>query len=46
MQKRWFPLMSKPQAIRDTNSVLSNNMGQGKMAFISRKDCALAATHA
>lgn len=34
------------QAIRETNSVLSNNMGQGKMAFISRKDCALAATHA
>lgn len=30
-------------AYENTNNVLANNMGQGKMAFISRDDCALAA---
>lgn len=30
-------------AYENTGNVLANNMGQGKMAFISRDDCALAA---
>lgn len=30
-------------ALENTNAVLSNNMGDGKIAFISRDDCALAA---
>ena len=30
-------------AYENTNNVLANNMGDGKMAFISRDDCALAA---
>ena len=30
-------------AYENTDNVLANNMGQGKMAFISRDDCALAA---
>lgn len=30
-------------AYEDTDNVLANNMGDGKMAFISRDDCALAA---
>ena len=32
-----------PSAYENTGNVLANNMGQGKMAFISRDDCALAA---
>ena len=31
------------EAVENTNGVLMNNMGDGKMAFISRDDCALAA---
>ena len=31
------------EAINNTNGVLSNNMGEGKMAFVSRNDCAEAA---
>lgn len=31
-------------AVENTNGILANNMGEGKMAFISRDDCALAAT--
>lgn len=30
-------------AVENTNGILANNMGEGKMAFISRDDCALAA---
>lgn len=30
-------------AIENTNGILANNMGDGKMAYISRDDCALAA---
>ena len=30
-------------AYENTDNVLANNMGEGKMAFISRDDCALAA---
>ncbi|HPX33367.1 MAG TPA: NAD(P)H-binding protein [Erysipelotrichaceae bacterium] len=30
----------------NSNGVLANNMGEGKMAHISRDDCALAAAHA
>ena len=30
-------------AYETTDSVLANNMGQGRMAFVSRDDCALAA---
>lgn len=30
----------------NTNNVLANNFGEGKMAFISRDDCALAAAYA
>lgn len=33
-------------AYEATNGVLANNMGNGKMAFISRDDCALAAAYA
>ncbi|MDO4340237.1 MAG: NAD(P)H-binding protein [Eubacteriales bacterium] len=31
------------EAYDNTNGVLSNNMGEGRMAYISRDDCALAA---
>ena len=30
-------------AIENTNGILANNMGDGKMAYVSRDDCALAA---
>ena len=30
-------------AYQNTDSILANNMGDGKMAFVSREDCALAA---
>lgn len=33
-------------AVENTNGILANNMGDGKMAFISRNDCAIAAAHA
>lgn len=33
-------------AYTNTNNVLANNMGQGKMAYISRDDCAVAAAYA
>ncbi len=33
-------------AVENTGGVLANNMGDGKMAFISRDDCAVAAAHA
>ena len=33
-------------AYENTNNVLANNMGDGKMAYISRDDCALAAAYA
>ncbi len=33
-------------AYTNTNNVLANNMGQGKMAYISRDDCAICAAHA
>jgi len=33
------------EAYTNSNGVLSNNMGDGKMAYISRDDCALAAAH-
>ena len=33
-------------ALENTGGVLSNNMGEGRMAFISRDDCAVAAAHA
>lgn len=33
-------------AYTNTVNVLANNMGQGKMAFISRDDCAVAAAYA
>lgn len=33
-------------AVENTNGVLANNMGDGKMAFISRDDCAAAAAYA
>lgn len=33
-------------AIEKTNGVLSNNMGDGQMAYISRDDCAVAAAYA
>lgn len=33
-------------ALENTGGVLSNNMGDGKMAYISRDDCALAAAYA
>lgn len=34
------------EAYNNTNGVLSNNMGEGHMAFISRDDCAEAAANA
>ena len=34
------------EAYERTNGVLANNMGEGKMAFISRDDCATAAAYA
>lgn len=33
-------------ALENTGGVLANNMGEGRMAFISRDDCAVAAAHA
>ncbi len=33
-------------AVENTNGILANNMGEGKMAFISRDDCAKAAAYA
>ena len=33
-------------AYTNTDNVLANNMGQGKMAYISRDDCAIAAAYA
>lgn len=33
-------------AVENTGGVLANNMGDGKMAFISRDDCAVAAAYA
>lgn len=33
-------------ALENTNGVLANNMGDGKMAYISRDDCAKAAAYA
>ena len=33
-------------ALENTNGILANNMGDGKMAFISRDDCACAAAYA
>ena len=33
-------------ALENTGGVLANNMGDGKMAFISRDDCAAAAAYA
>lgn len=33
-------------AVENTNGVLANNMGDGKMAYISRDDCAKAAAYA
>lgn len=33
-------------AYENTNNVLANNMGNGKMAYISRNDCAVAAAYA
>lgn len=33
-------------ALENTGGVLANNMGDGKMAFISRDDCAVAAAYA
>lgn len=33
-------------ALENTDGVLSNNMGDGRMAYISRDDCAVAAAHA
>jgi NAD(P)H dehydrogenase (quinone) len=33
-------------AVENTNGILANNMGDGKMAYISRDDCALAAASA
>lgn len=30
------------EAVENTNGIISNNMGDGKMAFVSRDDCALA----
>lgn len=33
-------------AVENTNGVLSNNMGDGKMAYVSRDDCAKAAAYA
>lgn len=33
-------------AVEKTNGVLANNMGDGKMAYISRDDCAKAAAYA
>ncbi len=33
-------------AYTNTNNVLANNMGSGKMAFISRDDCDVAAAYA
>lgn len=33
-------------AVENTNGVLSNNMGDGKMAYVSRDDCAKAAAFA
>lgn len=30
-------------AVENTNGILANNMGDGKMAYVSRDDCALAA---
>ena len=33
-------------AYENTNNVLANNMGQGKMAYFSRDDCAIAAAYA
>ena len=34
------------EAYENTNGILANNMGDGKMAYISRDDCALAAASA
>lgn len=34
------------EAYERTNGILANNMGEGKMAFISRDDCATAAAYA
>ena len=31
------------EAVENTNGIIRNNMGDGKMAFVSRDDCALAA---
>lgn len=33
-------------AVENTGGVLANNMGDGRMAFISRNDCAVAAAYA
>lgn len=33
-------------ALDNTNGILANNMGEGKMAYISRDDCAKAAAYA
>ena len=33
-------------ALENTGGVLANNIGEGRMAFISRDDCAVAAAHA
>lgn len=33
-------------ALENTNGILANNMGDGKMAYISRDDCAKAAAYA
>lgn len=31
------------EAVENTNGIVTNNMGDGRMAFVSRDDCALAA---
>ncbi len=33
-------------AYTNTNNILANNMGNGKMAYISRDDCAIASAYA
>lgn len=33
------------EAYENTNGVMSNNMGNGHMAYVSRDDCAVAAAH-
>lgn len=33
-------------AVENTGGILANNMGDGKMAYISRNDCAMAAAYA